>query len=75
MNCTLVGTGTGRIRYLSSVLAGNALLAEVYLVLAEALEEILLRLDLLVDELGVAGAHLLHQSCNRVEERLGGGCI
>lgn len=51
--------------YLSSVLASDAVLAELNLVLTDALVEVLFLLDLLIDEGGVAGSHLFHNRCNR----------
>jgi hypothetical protein len=48
--------------YLSRLLAGNAGLAEVNLLLADVAQGVLLRLHLLVDELGEAGPNVLHQA-------------
>jgi hypothetical protein len=48
--------------YLSRLLAGNAGLAEVNLLLADVAQGVLLRLHLLVDELGEAGPNILHQA-------------
>ncbi len=50
------------IEYLSRLLAGNAGLAEVNLLLADVAQSVLLRLHLLVDELGEAGPNVLHQA-------------
>ncbi len=52
----------GPSRYLSPLLAGNAGLAEVNLLLADVAQGVLLRLHLLVDELGEAGPNILHQA-------------
>jgi hypothetical protein len=49
-------------RYLSRLLAGNAGLAEVDLLLADVAQSVLLRLHLLVDEFGEAGPNILHQA-------------
>ncbi len=52
----------GPSRYLSRLFAGNAGLAEVNLLLADVAQSVLLRLHLLVDELGEAGPNILHQA-------------
>jgi hypothetical protein len=63
--------------YLSRLLAGNAGLAEVNLLLADVAQSVLLRLHLLVDELGEAGPNILHQAWGKKEtsHHFTGTCI